>query len=102
MVSARESFPASLTTIRPLSTMTCYCEYCGNRASDIRTLTVASCSRHPAGHHKGRHSLYQGDNAAPCTCRYCGQRATDIRTLTASTCTRHPEGYHAGRHSPAL
>lgn len=79
----------------------CYCEYCGHRAADVRSLTAATCERHPEGRFKGRHKLYEGDAAAPCVCRHCGRGATDIRVLTASTCERHPEGRYAGRHAPA-
>jgi len=32
------------------------CKYCGRKASDLRTLTVGKCLRHPLGSLKGYHS----------------------------------------------
>ena len=37
-----------------------YCEYCGQKYSDVRNLTASSCSRHPDGPSKGKHKLYEG------------------------------------------
>lgn len=33
-----------------------YCEYCGQKYSDVRNLTANSCSRHPDGPNKGKHA----------------------------------------------
>ncbi|CCY74040.1 putative uncharacterized protein [Brachyspira sp. CAG:700] len=33
-----------------------YCEYCGQKYSDVRSLTANSCSRHPDGPNKGKHA----------------------------------------------
>ena len=32
------------------------CKYCGNGYSSISSLTASSCSRHPNGSNKGKHS----------------------------------------------
>ena len=79
-----------------------YCKHCGQRFSSVNGLTAQTCPRHPAGCHKGRHELYEGDEKDSYTCKYCGQRYSSIAGLTAQTCPRHPNGNHKGRHSPAL
>jgi predicted nucleic acid-binding Zn ribbon protein len=79
-----------------------YCKYCGNAYSSVQSLTSTTCSRHPDGVGKGRHALYEGDEAPEYTCKYCGKRASTIASLTSQTCPRHPDGNGKGRHSPAL
>ena len=79
-----------------------YCKYCGNAYSSVQSLTSTTCSRHPDGVGKGRHALYEGDEAPEYTCKYCGKRASTIASLTSQMCPRHPDGNGKGRHSPAL
>ncbi len=79
-----------------------YCKHCGARFSSVRTLTVATCPRHPAGCHKGKHELYEGSEKQRYTCKYCGANFSSINIMTGSSCPRHPDGCHKGRHSPAL
>lgn len=79
-----------------------YCKYCGNAFSSVQSLTGTTCPRHPDGVGKGRHALYEGDEAPEYTCKYCGKRASTIASLTSTTCPRHPDGLGKGRHSPAL
>ena len=79
-----------------------YCKYCGLSFSSVQSLTSTTCSRHPDGVGKGRHALYEGDEAPEYTCKYCGKRASTIASLTSQTCPRHPDGNGKGRHSPAL
>lgn len=79
-----------------------YCEYCGASASTVSGLTANSCSKHPAGSYKGRHSLYQGTEKQKYTCKFCGTNASSISGLTANSCSRHPNGSYKGYHSPAL
>lgn len=79
-----------------------YCEYCGTKASSVSSLTASSCSRHPSGPNKGKHSLYQGGEKPQYTCKYCGTKASSISSLTASSCSRHPLGANKGKHAPAL
>ena len=79
-----------------------YCKYCGLSFSSIQSLTSTTCSRHPDGVGKGRHALYEGDEAPEYTCKYCGKRASTIASLTSQMCPRHPDGNGKGRHSPAL
>ena len=79
-----------------------YCEYCGTSASTVSHLTGNSCSRHPNGLGKGKHSLYQGSEKSKYTCKYCGTTASTISHLTGNTCSRHPNGAGKGKHSPAL
>lgn len=33
-----------------------YCEYCGVKYPSISSLTNGSCSKHPNGNYKGKHS----------------------------------------------
>lgn len=79
-----------------------YCKNCGTKYSSVRSLTGASCSRHPAGAHKGKHELYEGGEKSSYTCKYCGVSYRTISLLTGASCAKHPAGAHKGRHSPAL
>ena len=79
-----------------------YCEYCGQKYSDVRSLTASSCPRHPDGASKGKHKLYEGGEKSQYTCKYCGQKYSNLRDLTASSCPRHPDGASKGKHAPAL
>ena len=79
-----------------------YCKYCGYRTSDVRTLTLYNCPRHPNGSWKGKHALYEGDEKAVYTCKYCGKTFSSILTLSLWNCPRHPNGVWKGKHSPAL
>ena len=90
------------TTGKGLTMAKVYCKYCGNAFSSVQSLTSTTCSRHPDGVGKGRHALYEGDEAPEYTCKYCGKRASTIASLTSQMCPRHPDGNGKGRHSPAL
>lgn len=79
-----------------------YCEYCGQKASSVSSLTSQNCSRHPNGPGKGKHKLYEGGEKSKYTCKYCGQSSTSISSLTSQNCSRHPDGAGKGKHSPAL
>ena len=79
-----------------------YCEYCGQKYSDVKSLTASSCPRHPDGQYKGKHKLYEGGEKSQYTCKYCGQKYSNLRDLTASSCPRHPDGASKGKHAPAL
>jgi len=79
-----------------------YCEYCGAKFSSVSSMTGATCTRHPAGVNKGKHSLYQGSEKSQYTCKYCGSKSSSISAMTGATCTRHPNGVNKGHHSPAL
>jgi DNA-directed RNA polymerase subunit RPC12/RpoP len=79
-----------------------YCEYCGNKASTVSSLTAGYCLRHPDGSNKGRHKLYEGSEKSQYVCKYCGNKASTISSLTAGTCLRHPLGSNKGKHLPAL
>ena len=50
-----------------------YCEYCGKKFPDVRTLTSATCPRHPDGSNKGHHKLYEGCEKQEYTCKYCAR-----------------------------
>lgn len=89
-------------TERQMEKKVFYCEYCGHKFYDVRSLTSSTCSRHPDGSNKGRHKLYEGSEKTQYTCKYCGKRFPSIMALTASTCLNHPKGSHKGQHSPAL
>jgi hypothetical protein len=78
------------------------CEYCGNKASSVSSLTGNYCSRHPNGVNKGRHKLYEGSEKSQYVCKYCGNKASSISSLTGNFCSRHPNGVNKGKHAPAL
>ncbi len=78
-----------------------YCKYCGSKASSVSSLTGSSCSRHPLGSNKGKHTLYEGSEKSQYTCKYCGNKASSIASLTGSSCSRHPNGSNKGKHEPA-
>lgn len=79
-----------------------YCEYCGQKASSVSSLTASPCPRHPDGGNKGKHKLYEGSEKSKYTCKYCGQTFPSISAMTGSPCPRHPNGGNKGRHAPAL
>lgn len=79
-----------------------YCEYCGRSTTNVTSLTIAICPRHPDGMNKGRHKLYEGSEKSSYICKYCGRSARTIAALTAGRCPRHPKGMSKGWHSPAL
>jgi hypothetical protein len=79
-----------------------YCEYCGGSHPSILSLTANACGKHPAGHNRGKHKLYEGGEKPKYTCKYCGVSHSSILSLTANACGRHPEGHNKGSHSPAL
>ena len=79
-----------------------YCEYCGHKAQDARTLLAAPCPRHPDGCNKGKHKLYEGSEKSQYICKYCGHKFPSILVMTGATCVNHPKGSNKGNHSPAL
>ena len=79
-----------------------YCEYCGHKFPDVRTLTSASCPRHPDGPNKGRHKLYEGSEKTKYTCKYCGKQFPSIMVMVSGQCVNHPKGSNKGPHAPAL
>jgi DNA-directed RNA polymerase subunit RPC12/RpoP len=82
--------------------MNYYCKHCGTKASSISSLTGSSCSRHPNGANKGKHTLYEGGEKPRYECKHCGTGASSISSLTGSSCSRHPLGANKGKHEPAL
>jgi len=79
-----------------------YCEYCGHKFPDVRSLVVGTCVRHPDGANKGRHKLYEGSEKKMYTCKYCGKQFPSIMLMTSGTCPYHPKGSNKGGHAPAL
>ena len=79
-----------------------YCEYCGKKFPDVRTLTSATCTYHPDGSNKGRHKLYEGTEKKEYTCKYCGKKFPSIMVMVGGQCVNHPNGMNKGRHAPAL
>lgn len=82
------------------STKKCFCRYCGREYSRVSDLTSYSCTRHPSGPNKGKHSLYHGDTNPPFYCKYCGREYSRLSDLTSYSCTRHPNGPNKGKHAP--
>ena len=78
----------------------CFCKYCGREYSRVSDLTSHTCSRHPLGPNKGKHSSYRGDINPPFYCMYCGREYSKISDLTSHTCSRHPNGPNKGKHAP--
>ena len=79
-----------------------YCEYCGKKFLDVRTLTSGTCTYHPDGSNKGRHKLYEGTEKSKYTCKYCGKQFPSIQVMVGGQCVNHPNRTNKGRHAPAL
>lgn len=79
-----------------------YCEYCGKKFPDVRTLTSGTCTYHPDGSNKGHHKLYEGTEKSKYTCKYCGKQFPSIQVMVGGQCVNHPNGTNKGRHAPAL
>jgi len=79
-----------------------YCEYCGQKFSNVSSLTAACCPRHPNGMGNGKHKLFEGSEKSKYTCKYCGQAFNSLSSLIAASCPRHPHGMGKGKHAPAL
>ena len=79
-----------------------FCKLCGAKFQTVWNVTTASCSRHPDGPNRGKHTLYEGSEKKQYTCKYCGNKFPSLFTLTAAFCCRHPDGANKGKHSPAL
>ena len=89
----------------PISTMekkNYYCEYCGHKFPYVRSLTSGTCSKHPDGHNRGRHKLYEGIEKSKYTCKYCGKQFPSIMVMVGGQCVNHPKGSNKGPHAPAL
>jgi DNA-directed RNA polymerase subunit RPC12/RpoP len=82
--------------------MNYYCKYCGTKNSNLASLTVSDCQRHPAGPNKGKHALYEGAEKPKYECKHCGASNSNLASLTGSSCPRHPLGANKGHHEPAL
>lgn len=57
-----------------------YCEYCGQKYTNVQSLTKTSCPRHPDGTNRGNHKLYEGSEKSQYVCKYCGRTFTSIAT----------------------
>ncbi|MFT5891828.1 MAG: hypothetical protein ACI9Y7_001935 [Dokdonia sp.] len=79
-----------------------YCELCGQKASNIPSLTSGNCKRHPNGSLKGKHQLYEGSEKSKYTCKLCGSTNSSLAGLTSGACRNHPNGLLKGNHKPAL
>ncbi len=79
-----------------------YCEYCGKTYSSVSSLTASNCPKHPNGHMKGKHKLYEGSEKSRYTCKYCGKTYPSISSMTSTSCPKHPNGHMKGKHAPAL
>jgi DNA-directed RNA polymerase subunit RPC12/RpoP len=89
----------------PISTMekkNYYCEYCGHKFPDVRTLTSGTCPKHPDGSNRGHHKLYEGTEKSKYTCKYCGKQFPSIMVMVGGQCVNHPKGSNKGPHAPAL
>ena len=79
-----------------------YCEYCGEKFSDPKNLTIQNCIKHPNGALKGKHKLYEGIEKSSYICKYCGNSFNLIKNMILQNCIRHPNGALKGKHAPAL
>ena len=67
-----------------------YCECCGAKYTDVRTLTSSTCMKSQTK----RHILYEGGEKSQYICKYCGNKYSDLRTLVSSICSKSPCKYH--------
>ena len=91
--------PADRTN--PINTMekkNYYCEYCGHKFPDVRSLTSGTCSKHPDGSNRGHHKLYEGTEKSKYTCKYCGKQFPSIMVMVGGQCVNHPKGSNKGPH----
>ena len=79
-----------------------YCEHCGQKFSSVQQLVSGSCSKHPDGHGKGKHKLFEGGEKSKYTCKYCGQQFSTLQQLVNGSCSKHPNGHGKGKHAPSL
>ena len=79
-----------------------YCKNCGEKFSNVKSLTSSNCVRHELGPHKGKHVLYEGSEKDKYTCKFCGNNFPSIKNMIHSFCSKHPNGAHKGRHAPSL
>lgn len=79
-----------------------YCKRCGRKFSSVRIMANTNCEYHPDGHHKGKCSLYEGEEKDKYTCKYCGREFRTIRNMVITNCRHHPDGAYKGKCSPAL
>ena len=79
-----------------------YCEYCGRKFTNVRSMSGLRCPHHPNGENKGFHKMYEGTEKSQYTCKYCGRQFKTIMELTRLNCHRHPNGENKGRHGVAL
>ena len=81
-----------------------YCENCGVKSDDPRSLLSSSCFESPNGPGKGKHVLYQGNEKSEYRCKFCGNKFTNLRTLCTTSCFKNPNisGKGYGHHKPAL
>lgn len=77
-----------------------FCKYCGKKYGSISSLTSDTCYKHPYGHNKGKHDLYQGPIQDKYFCEYCGKPFNSLSALTSDTCYKHPAGHNKGYHLP--
>ncbi|HRW43159.1 MAG TPA: hypothetical protein P5343_00065 [Flavobacteriaceae bacterium] len=78
-----------------------YCETCGQKYSNIASLTSGNCKNHPNGPLKGKHKLYEGTEKSQYICKLCGTKNSSIAGLTSGNCKNHPNGTLKGKHQPA-
>lgn len=77
-----------------------YCETCGQKYSNISSLTSGLCKKHPTGIFKGKHKLYEGSEKSQYICKLCGSKNSSIAGLTSGNCRNHPNGNLKGNHQP--
>lgn len=66
-----------------------YCKLCGRKYPDEKTLLRNSCPHNNGG--KGKHVLFEGEEADKYICENCGLTYTSLKDLTRNTCP-HGDG----------
>ena len=66
-----------------------YCKYCGAKYPDAKTLLKNRCPHIFAG--KGKHVLFEGEEASKYICENCGTVFSSLKDLTRNTCPHKTE-----------
>jgi predicted nucleic acid-binding Zn-ribbon protein len=61
-----------------------YCKHCGQKYSDVKTLTINSCSKSPSK----KHELFEGEEQKEYFCLNCGQKYSDLKTMLINSCSK--------------
>lgn len=72
-----------------------YCKWCGQKYSNVSSLTSGHCSKNPEGK---KHALYEGSEKSQYVCKCCGQKYSSLSSLCSGHCSKSA----TKKHQPAL